>query len=156
MSAKDKDGALRALQSDAFRSKIRSHTIDFTGGIYPKEGFPPNKAMFEPRWAELFDFSGAKTIEEVFESRGYSIKTDKDGNITRLYVDMKSRDYGMGDLLFEAIAPFVKEGSCFCFLDEGVLPEVWLGRFNGEKYIMNDSRGVFDLDGYVNEDSSLQ
>lgn len=159
MSADNKERALVALQSKSFRDKIKSRTIitstislhllGFGGKI--RDGKYYQKSFIYPDQAKRFDFSDVKTIEKAFTKLGYKIKVDKEGNITDLKINCRSREYMLDPLIFYAIAPFVSAGSKFCFLDEGVLPEVWWGEFDGEKYTQYDKGGVFDIDGYINQ-----
>lgn len=71
----------------------------------------PNK-----RYSWVNDFHNLYSLEEVMREWRWDINFDEEGNV----IDIEFIGEKLGDdpLLFEAIAPFVKDGSCIEMLGE--------------------------------------
>lgn len=86
---------------------------------------------FEKKFAWVNNKSVAlsETFEEAMCEWGWETITDNEGNI--IGISFKGEKLGDDFELFEAIAPFVKEGSFIQM--SGEEDEIWRWSFNGEK-----------------------
>lgn len=91
-------------------------------------------------WVDTKRFLEAKTFKEATEAWRWSAEEDKEGNINGLW--FQGDKSGDEDTLFDAIAPFVKEGS---FIEmSGEDSTYWRWKFTGGKCIEVYGHVVFD------------
>lgn len=90
--------------------------------------------------AEDFRNRNIESLEKALGEWGYYPETDEAGNITDLYFD--GGKMGDEDQMFEAIAPFVRQGSYLDF--RGEEDAVWRWEFTGQSMIEKSGRVVFD------------
>jgi len=83
------------------------------------------------RWFQNEDFENFLNLKEAMNKWRWEIEEDEDGNV--YYIHFIGEKSGDDDILFNAIAPFVEEGSFIQMLgEEG---EMWRWVFNDEKCI---------------------
>jgi len=75
-------------------------------------------------WFSFVDMNYIKSnsIKEIFDSWGFEIQQDVNENICK--IQFMADKAGQEDILFKAIAPFVKNGSFIEFINENLLTVV--------------------------------
>lgn len=80
--------------------------------------------------------SEAQSLSEALEGWRYHTETDKDGNIHSIY--FTGEKLGQDQLLFDAIAPFVKEGSYISMIGESGCKWKWIFKNNQCVKVFNE------------------
>jgi len=93
-------------------------------------------------WVNTDCFLSAKTLTDALEVWRWTAEEDAEGNITYLYFEGQK----LGDdlILFEAIAPYVKEGSYICMRGED--GEHWRWFFENDMCVEQTGKVVYDSD----------
>lgn len=91
-------------------------------------------------WVEPAEFTAARTLEDMLEVWGWDAEVTSDGHVTG--IDFAREKIGDEDVLFAALAPFVKAGSYIEALGED--GERWRWVFDGERCAVQRARVVWD------------
>jgi hypothetical protein len=123
--SKDFDAALAAIKKLAGKGKTRD-----TGGSHYS-------------WVHDDEYLSARTLEEALVVWGWMPEFDGQGNIGDITDLMFEREkIGDEDVLFNAIAPYVKRGSYICMTGED--GEQWRWYFDGKRCVQQTGRVVYD------------
>ena len=87
-------------------------------------------------WVETKDFLNASNLKEALDVWGWSAEEDEDGNIANILFEREK--IGDEDILFNAIAPYVKSGSYIEMLGED--GGLWRWIFNEDRCITKDAK----------------
>lgn len=121
IAKEDKPAALAAIKALASKTHLG-------GGASYVDGKVVSRAF---SWVNTEEFVNAKTLTEAIEAWGWGINEDKKGNVIEVYFDRDKS--GDEDYLFEAIGPYVKEGSFIQMSGED--GAVWRWYFTGKECI---------------------
>lgn len=91
-------------------------------------------------WVTTEEYLNAKTLEEAIEAWRWEVILDKEGNIGGL--SFYREKLGDDEILFNAIAPYVKKGSFIEMIGED--GTIWRWQFDGKKMKEITARIVFD------------
>jgi len=100
------------------------------------------KSQNDFHWVRGHEFSKAKDLEEVFDTWGWQLKIDEEGNA--IDVSMLCEKLGAELKLFEALAPYVKSASYIEMCGED--GATWRYTFNNGKCKEVYAKMSFDLD----------
>jgi len=130
IAKKNHEKALAAIKAlKEMEDKMGGGSISYDGNV--KRSYA---------WVTTEDYANAKTLEEAMNAWRWEATLDKDGNIASLY--FTGEKLGDDEILFNAIAPYVKKGS---FIDlEGEDGTIWRWKFDGKKMKEVTARIVFD------------
>lgn len=128
-----KENVPRALQAI---KNLATQTHRGGGGSYG----PGKKVVKHFSWVETNEITNAKNIEEVFEAWSWTAEVDRKGNVTDIYFN--SEKIGDEAILFEAIAPYVKDGSYIEMSGED--SAIWRWAFKDKE--MYEESAVLDWD----------
>ena len=131
IAKENKEKALEAIKALASKVNELGHGGSWAGG---------KKIDANYSWVDTSEFLNAKTLEDAILAWGWSTDTDKDGNIN--YIGFDSEKLGDEPVLFEAIAPFVKNGSYIEMSGED--GNIWRWVFDGETMREKAARIVYD------------
>lgn len=122
IKAKDKAKALDAIIALTEPELMKKQA---SGGSFGPKG----KTACWYSWVNTEELQNAKTLEEAIEIWGWSpVPNEKTGDIVG--IDYDENKIGQESIMFQAIAPYVKEGSYIHISGEG--GEQWRWYFDGK------------------------
>jgi hypothetical protein len=91
-------------------------------------------------WVTTEVFANANTLQEAMSEWRWDIDTDDEGNV--VWIDFMGEKIGDEEFLFNAIAPYVEDGS---FIEmQGEDGAIWRWNFTGEECFSENARIVWE------------
>jgi hypothetical protein len=132
IEASKKDAALAAIKALATETDKMSGFTSRGGAIIERHF----------SWVTTENFVNAKTLAQAMQEWQWLADEDADGNIT--YISFEGEKLGDDGVLFEAIAPFVKDGSYIEMSGEDGCRWMWC--FKNGKMTEKTAKFVYDED----------
>lgn len=120
------DAAYKALCALNDRDDLKSGGSYGGDGIDSRSSRPAGMDYHPAKWFSWMpaDYPAEmKSVKEILEGLGFEVVVDDNGNIANLYYDSK---IGNEDHFFEALAPYVTDGSYICWRGEDGREWRWL------------------------------
>ena len=118
--------ALQAIKGMV--EKVDTHGGGFSSG--------PDGVTHHYSWINTSDLVNAKTFKEAMDAWRWNVQYDKDNQIEDIW--WEGEKLGDDCQLFDAIAPYVEEGSYIEMMGED--GSIWRWAFDGKKMIEQDAQ----------------